>query len=182
MMQYGKKIIGILLFLGLLSGCVSIDPNGRGYSVAIPMEIVSSTIAEQFPVQEKHSMGVIKVSDPVMLGQYGKDKLGLGTSFTFSNFIIPKGIGGKLKLSSGVRLDPTTQNLYLANPMVEELAFMDFSLAQYLTKDMKNSIGLIIAEVVTKMPIYNLKKLGVGSKFINGVDIRNGQLYVTFGL
>lgn len=183
MIKYGrKKIPGILLLVCLISGCVSVDPHGRGYSVAIPMEVVSSTLAEQFPVQEKRSMGVIKVSDPVVLGQYGQDKLGLGTSFTFTNWIIPKGIGGKLKLASGVRFDTTTQNLYLASPMVEELVFMDFSLAQYLTKDMKNTIGLIIAEIVGKVPIYNLKKLGRGAAFINGIAIRNGQLYVTFGL
>ena len=182
MTKYGKKVIGILLFIGLFSGCVSVDPSGRGYSVAIPMELVSSTLAEQFPIQEKHSMGVVKVSDPVVLGQSGQDKLGLGTTFTFTNWLVPKGIGGKLKLASGVRFDPTTQNLYLASPMVEELMFMDFSLAQYLTKDMKNSIGFVIAEIVGKVPIYNLKKLGRGAEFINGIDIRNGQLYVTFGL
>jgi len=181
-MKHGNKRVLVLLLIGLLCGCVSVDPNGRGYSVAIPMEVVSSTLAEQFPIQEKRSMGVVRVSDPVVLGQYGQDKLGIGTSFTFSNWMIPKGIGGKLKLASGVRFDPATQNLYLASPMVEELAFMDFSLAKSLTKDMKNAIGLIIAEVVAKVPIYNLKKLGAGSEFINGIDIRNGQLYLTFGL
>ncbi len=182
MTKRGKQIIIILLLLGLFSGCVSIDPGGRGYSVAIPMEVVSSTLIKQFPIQEKRSLGVVKVSDPVVLGQYGQDKLGLGTSFTFTNWIIPKGIGGKLKLASGVRFDPATQNLYLANPMVEELVFLDFSLAQYLTKDMKNTIALIIAEIVGKVPIYNLKKLGSGAAFINGIDIRDGQLYVIFGL
>ena len=177
-----KQTILTLGVVGLVAGCIGVDPDGRGYSFAVPMGMINSTLAEQFPVQEKRSLGTVEISDPNVLGQQGKDKLSIGTSFKFTNFLIPSGIGGNLKLASGVRFDPKTQNLYLANPMVEELKFQDFSLAKYLTNDMRNSLGLIIAETIAKKPIYNIQKAGVGSGFVKGIDIRNGQVFVTFGL
>jgi hypothetical protein len=179
------KKLSVLLTIVLtisLTSCVSVDPDGRGYSVAIPMGMINSTLASQFPVEEKQQLGTITISDPNVLGQQGSDKLGIGTSFKFSNFLIPNGIGGNLKLASGVRFDPQTQNLYLANPMVEELKFHDFSLAKYLTNDMRQSIGVIIAETIAKKPIYNIKKAGIGSGFVKGIDIRNGQVFITFGI
>jgi hypothetical protein len=179
-----KKISLLLTVVAVTSftSCVSVDPDGRGYSVAIPMGMINSTLANQFPVQEKRQLGTVTISDPNVLGKEGSNKLGIGTSFKFSNFLIPDGIGGSLKLASGVRFDPKTQNLYLANPMVEELKFHDFSLAKYLTNDMKQSLGIIIAETISKKPIYNIKKAGIGSGFVRGIDIRNGQVFVTFGL
>ena len=179
-----KKISAFITVVAVASftSCVSVDPDGRGYSVAIPMGMINSTLANQFPVQEKRQLGTVTISDPNVLGQQGTNKLGIGTSFKFSNFLVPAGIGGNLKLASGVRFDPKTQNLYLANPMVEELRFHDFSLAKYLTNDMRQSLGIIIAETIAKKPIYNINKAGVGSGFVKGIDVRNGQVYVTFGL
>jgi hypothetical protein len=179
-----KKILTLVTVVALTSftSCVSVDPDGRGYSVAIPMGMINSTLANQFPVQEKRSLGTVTISDPNVLGQQGTNKLGIGTSFKFTNFLIPDGIAGNLKLASGVRFDPKTQNLYLANPMVEELKFHNFSLAKYLTNEMRESLGVIIAETISKKPIYNIKKAGIGSGFVRGIDIRNGQVFVTFGL
>lgn len=179
-----KKVLAVIVIaiIGCFTACVGVDPEGRGYSVAVPMSMINSTLAEQFPVEEKRTLGTVTVSDPNVLGQEGSDKLGIGTSFKFSNFLIPAGIGGNLQLSSGVRFDPKTQNLYLANPMVKELTFRDFALSKYLTDDIKRSLGLIIAETVAKKPIYNIKKAGIASGFVKGIDIRNGQLFLTFGL
>ena len=172
----------VVVVMVAFTSCVSVDPDGRGYSVAIPMGMINTKLANQFPVQEKRQLGTVTISDPSILGQHGSNKLGIGTSFKFTNFLIPNGIGGTLKLASGVRFDPKTQNLYLADPMVEELKFHDFSLAKYLTNDMRQSLGVIIAETIAKKPIYNIQKAGIGSSFVRGIDIRDGQVYVTFGL
>ena len=176
-------LITLGLSIGVFTACVGVDPQGRGYSVAIPMGMINSTLANQFPVQEKRTLGTIKIADPTILGQQGSNKLNIGTAFNFTNMLIPKGIGGNLKLASGVRFDPKTQNLYLANPMVEELKFQDFSLAKYLTDSMRQSLGMIIAETIAKKPIYNIKKAGmVGSSLVKGIDVRDGQIFLTFGL
>ncbi len=179
-----KKIVAgvVIVVVVFFTACVGVDPAGRGYSVAIPMGMINSTLANQFPVEEKRQFGTVSISDPNVLGKQGSDKLGVGTSFKFSNFLIPDGIGGSLQLASGVRFDPKTQNVYLENPMVEELKFHDFSLAKYLTSDMRQTLGLIIAETVAKKPIYNIKKAGIGSGFVKGLDVRDGQVFVTFGL
>ncbi len=176
-------LIGLGLSIGFFTACVGVDPQGRGYSVAVPMGIINTTLAKQFPVQEKRTLGTVEISDPTVLGKQGSNKLNLGTSFSFTNMLIPNGIKGSLKLASGVRFDPKTQNLYLANPMVEELKFQDFSLAKYLTKDMRNTLGLIISETIAKKPIYNIQKAGlVGSSLVRGIDVRDGQVFLTFGL
>jgi len=179
-----KKILLLVMGLsvGVFTACVGVDPQGRGYSVAVPMSMVNNTLAEQFPVKESRSFGTVEMKDATILGQQGNDKLSIGTGFNVSGMLLPNNLGGSLKLSSGVRFDPKTKNLYLANPMVEELKFQNFSLAKYLTNDMRNALGLLIAETISKKPIYNISKAGMGSSFVRGIDIRNGQIFLTFGL
>lgn len=179
-----KKVL--LMMLGLIIGsftaCVGMDPQGRGYSVAVPMAMINSTLADQFPVKESRNFGTVEMKDPNILGQQGSDKLSVGTAFNVSSMLMPNGVGGSLKLSSGVRFDPTTQNLYLKDPMVEDLQFQNFSLAKYLTTDMRNALGLLIAETISKKPIYNISKAGMGTAFVKGIDVRDGQIFLTFGL
>jgi len=176
-------LISMGLLIGCFTACVGVDPQGRGYSVAVPMGMINSTLAQQFPVKESRTLGTVEISDPSILGKQGSDKLNIGTSFNFTSMLIPNSIRGSLKLASGVRFDPKTQNLYLANPMVEELKFQDFSLSNYLTPSMKNSLGMIISETIVKKPIYNIQKAGmVGSSLVRGIDVRDGQVYLTFGL
>lgn len=179
-----KKVLAVIaiIIVGCFTACVGVDPDGRGYTIAVPMGMINSTLAEQFPVEEKRSLGTVSISDPNVLGQAGSDKLGIGTAFKFTSFLIPAGIGGNLQLASGVRFDPSTKNLYLDSPMVQELTFQNFSLSKYLTEDMKQSLGLIIAETIAKKPIYNIEKAGVGSSFVKGIDVRDGQVFLTFGL
>jgi len=63
------------------------------------------------------------------------------------------------------------------------LKFQDFSLAKYLTSDMKHTLGMIISETIAKKPIYNIQSAGVlGSSLVRGIDVRDGQVYLTFGL
>jgi len=181
-----KKILIIGLFVGMFYGCVSVDPQGRGYSVAVPMSIINSTLAEKFPASEKVSYGMVSgtlaIEKPNVLGKAGSDKLGVGTSFKFTNMFVPKGIKGTIDLASGIRYDANTKNLYLANPMVNEIKFQDFSLAKYLTADMRNAIGMVIAKSIAKKPVYNIQKAGVGAMLVKGIDVRNGQIFLTFGL
>ena len=183
-----KKIIKKLLlvtlglFIGSFTACVGVDPQGRGYSIAVPMGMINSTLGEQFPLKESRSFGTVEMLNPNVLGQSGSDKLSVGTSFNITSMLMPNGIGGNLTLSSGVRFDPASKNLYLSNPMVQELKFQDFSLAKYLTIDMRNALGLLIAETIAKKPIYNISKAGMGSGFVRGIDVRDGQIHLTFGL
>ena len=175
-------LVTLGLILGTFTACVGVDPQGRGYSFAVPMGMINSTLAGQFPLKESRSFGTVEMLDPNILGQTGTDKLSIGTGFNVTNMFMPNGIGGKLTLSSGVRFDPKTKNLYLANPMVEDLKFQDFSLAKYLTTDMRNALGLLIAETISKKPIYNISKAGMGTGFVRGIDVRDGRLFLTFGL
>ncbi|CAA6799699.1 MAG: Unknown protein [uncultured Sulfurovum sp.] len=177
-----SQLIIMGLIMSLFVGCVGVDPAGRGYSIAVPMGMINSTLANQFPIKESRSFGTVEMLNPNVLGQEGQDKLSVGTSFNITSMLMPNGIGGNLKLSSGVRFDPVSKNLYLANPMVEDLKFQDFSLAKYLTNDMRNALGLLIAETISKKPIYNISKAGMGTGFVKGIDVRNGQIFLTFGL
>jgi hypothetical protein len=181
-----KKILAIGVLIGALSGCVTVDPQGRGYSFAVPMNIINSTLAEKFPVDQKLTYGIISgnlnISDPNILGKKGEDKLGIGTAFKFTNFLIPNGISGKINLASGVRYDATTKNLYLKNPMVNTINFQNESLMKKLPDGIQNAIGLLIAETVAKKPIYNLRQSSSVSGLVKAIDVRDGQIFLTFGL
>ena len=181
-----KKVVIFVAFLGFFSGCVGVDPKGRGYSVAIPMNMVNSTLSEKFPVDRKLKYGIVSgtlnISEPNILGQEGKDKLGVGTSFKFSNFLMPNGISGSINLASGVSYDAKSQNLFLKNPMVTAIKFQNQSLMKNLPNGIQNVIGTIIAETIAKKPIYNLQKTSSMSGLVKGIDVRNGQIFITFGL
>jgi hypothetical protein len=67
--------------------------------------------------------------------------------------------------------------------MVSKIEFQNQSLLKSLPEGIQNVIGTIIAETIAKKPIYNLKKsTGVATGFVRGIDVRNGQIFVTFGL
>jgi len=181
-----KKVIVAGLMAGVFSACVGVDPAGRGYTVNVPIGMVNSTLAEKFPVNEKVSYGMVSgtlnISKPNVLGKAGSDKLGVGTSFKFTNMFIPKGVSGTIDLASGLRYDANSKNLYLANPMVNEIKFQDFSLSKYMTKGMQNAIGMVVAKTIAKKPVYNLQKAGIGASFVKGIDINNGQIKLILGL
>ena len=181
-----KKLIIYTLFLSFFSGCVAVDPEGRGYSVAIPMSIVNTTLNQNFPVERDVKYGVVSgklnISNPTILGQSGKDKLAVGSAFKFTNMLIPNGISGEISLDSGVKYDPVTRNLYLKDPMVKEIKFQDNSLISKLPDGIKKAIGDVIAQTIAKKPIYNLKQTNIISGFVKGIDVRNGQIYLTFGI
>ena len=182
-----KKVLVIGLFLGILSGCVSVDPQGRGYSIAIPINVINSTLAKNFPVNEKLEYGIVSgnlnISNPNILGKSGSNKLGVGTEFKFTNFFIPNGITGSINLASGIRYDANNRNLYLKNPMVNSIKFQNQSLISKLPNGIQNAIGILIAETIAKKPVYNLQKsTGIATSFVRGIDIRNGQVFLTFGL
>ncbi len=108
------------------------------------------------------------------------DKLQLIWEFNFSNFLIPNGIKGAVSLSSGVRFDSRDSGLYLTSPMIDELKFQNFSLSQYITPQMRNMIGDLIAQQLMQKPIYRMNNMG--ASFVRGVAVRNGNLVVTVGL
>jgi hypothetical protein len=182
-----KKILMVAVFLGLFSGCVGVDPQGRGYSVAIPLNVINSTLAQNFPVNERLKYGIVSgnlnISDPNILGKSGSDKLGVGTKFKFTNMFIPNGISGSINLVSGIRYDANSRNLYLKNPMVNSIKFQNQSLMSKLPDGIQTAIGRVISQTIAQKPIYNLEKsTGVATSFVRGIDVRDGQVFVTFGL
>jgi len=179
MMSY-KKIFLVGLFVLGLNSCVGINPNG-GYDITVPLSMVNTTVQGNFPQNKKTSYGTLLINKPNILSAKGGDKLGVGTSFKFSNMLMPKGITGSISLSSGVRYDPATKGVYLNSPMVDDIKFAKFALSKYLTPSMRNSIGEVISQTLMKKPIYNLGNQ-VGASFVKGISVKNGSLIVNLGL
>jgi len=178
-MNYKKNILVLMLVLGL-PGCVGVSPNAMGYDVTVPLDMINTTVAQNFPQSNQTSYGTLLIHKPTILGKQGSDKLAVGTSFVFSNMFIPNGIQGSVNLSSGIRYNPENKGLYLASPMIDELQFKNFSLSSYLTPQMRNAIGNIIAKEIMKKPIYHMNN--IGASFVKGIGVRNGNLVLRLGL
>jgi len=178
-MNYKKVCIGLCLVVGLNS-CVGVTPNGMGYNVAVPLSMINSTVKQSFPQEKQTNYGTLLIDKPNILAKAGTDKLGVGTSFTFSNTLIPNGLKGGVSFSSGVRYNPKDKGLYLTSPMVDELTFQNFSLSKYLTPQMRNIIGDVIAKQLISKPIYKMNNMG--ASFVKGVSVQNGELIVNLGL
>ena len=166
--------------LFILTACVNVAPGGQGYTIAIPMQTINSTVGSNFPQNQKTSYGTLTINKPNILGQQGGNKLGLGTSFSFANMFIPNGIKGAVSLSSGVRYNASDRGLYLANPMIDNIEVHNFALSKYLTPEIKNMIGQLIAKEVTRRPIYHINNMG--ASLVKGIGVENGNVVVTLGL
>ncbi len=177
-MLYKKLFLVVMVSLGF-GGCVGVAPGGQGYTVNVPISMINSTLGQNFPKSQNTDYGKLMIDKPNILGKAGSDKLGVGTSFTFSNMLIPKGIKGAVSLSSGVRYNASDRGLYLANPMIEELQFQNFSLSKYLTPQMKNIIGESIAQQLRSKPIY---RMNTGASFVRNVSVQDGNVVLTVGL
>jgi len=177
-MKYKNWLLLGLMTLGL-SGCVGVAPDGKGYTINVPMNMINSTIGQNFPQSQQTNYGTLMIEKPNVLGRAGSDKLGVWTSFTFSNMLMPQGIKGAVSLSSGVRYNSNDRGLYLANPMIDELKFQNFSLSQYLTPQIKNLIGDAIAQQLRAKPIY---RMNTGASFVRNVGVQDGNVVVTVGL
>ena len=178
-MNYKQYYISTCLVLGL-NGCVGVTPDGMGYNVRIPLSMINTTVGQSFPQNQKTNYGTLLIDKPNILGRAGTDKLGVGTSFTFSNMLIPNGIKGAVSFSSGVRYDARDRGLYLKSPMIDELTFQSFSLSKYLTPQMRNIIGDIIAQQLMKRPIYHINQKG--ASFVKGIGVADGNVVVRLGL
>jgi hypothetical protein len=178
-----KKLLFYIALISVISGCVASSPNGSGYTVSLPISVIGDTLSSNFPIDKKMQYGTLNISNASILSKANSgDKLSIGTNFKFSNFLLPNGIAGEVKLTSAVRYDAKTKNLYLDKPMLDELSLNNKALSSFLTKDMKKAISILIAQIVTQYPIYNLKDAGVVSGFVKDIDIKQGKLLVTFGL
>jgi len=178
-MQYKTYFMSAALLIGL-SGCVQPSLSGQGYDITVPLSTVSSGIAESFPQKNKMKYGTLVVEKPDLLAKKSKDTLGIGSAFSFSNMLIPNGIKGVAKLSSGLRFDPSDKNVYLDNLMVDELKFQDFALSNYLTPQIRTLIGKAIASQLKEKPLYQVNSLG--SSLVKDVSIKNGDLVLSVGL
>ncbi len=170
---YKALLINMILLFGL-NACVGMSPDGRGYTIAVPLSMINTTVLQNFPQRQKTQYGTLLIDKPNIFAKEGSDKLGVGTTFTFSNMIIPNGIKGSLNLSSGLRYNPNDRGLYLSSPMIDELTFQNFSLSRYLTPQIRNAIGDIIARQIIKKPIYHIDN--IGASFVRDIDVQNGNI------
>ena len=178
-MNYKTLFVGVVFVLGL-SGCVGIAPGGQGYNITVPMNVINSTVGQNFPQSQKTNYGTLMIDKPNILGQQGSNKLGVGTSFTFSNMFVPNGIKGAVSLSSGVRYNARDRGLYLASPMIDDIKFKNFTLSKYMTPQIRNLIGDIIAQRLTNKPIYHMNNMG--ASFVKDIRVENGNVVVNVGL
>jgi len=178
-MNYKTWFVGIVFILGL-SGCVGIAPGGQGYNITVPMNVINSTVGQNFPQSQKTNYGTLMIDKPNILGQQGSDKLGVGTSFTFSNMFVPNGIKGTVSLSSGVRYNARDRGLYLASPMIDDIKFQNFALSKYMTPQIRNLIGDIITQKLSNKPIYHMNNMG--ASFVKDIRVENGNVVVNVGL
>jgi len=178
-MKFKIACMGVMLVLGL-NGCVNVASAGQGYDITVPMNMINSTVGQNFPQKQQTNYGTVTIDKPNILGQQGGDKLGVGTSFIFSNMLIPNGIKGIVSLSSGVRYNVRDRGLYLASPMIDDIKFQNFSLSKYMTPQIRNIIGEMITRRLVTKPIYYMNTMG--ASLVKDIRVENGNVVVNVGL
>lgn len=181
MKKFKMVAAATVVSLGLI-GCAGINPATKTLDIKVPVSQLNDSMQKQFPQSQSMKYGKVTISEADILGQSGSNTLSVGTGFSFTPKIIPSTLKGAVKLSSGVRYNATDKSLYLANPTVEDIRIQNFSLANVMTSEIKQAIGLLISETIAKKPIYDLSSRGMATKFIKSVNVENGNVVVGMGL
>ena len=177
------KRFAMIFLLLFMTGCMGTGPQNSGYSITIPLAKINQTFASEFPTQINSPYGVLRMFEPQLITPRANNTMQTGARFGLNSPLIGREVAGKVSLSSGVFFDPQTKNVYLRNLMIEELALDSVTLSQFLTPQLRQTIGDILAEIAMKKPIYNLNNSGIiGVNLVRDISIVPEGLVVTFGL
>ena len=183
MIKQIKVALTLLALLIAMSGCFGVDPKTDNYSIIVPIATLDAKVQEKFPIKREIDFGTLELFHPSLVGSSkSREKLEVELSFKLSNFLFRSGINGTIALSSGISYDSKTKNLYLKNPMLENLTIQSASLEKIITPSIKKQIEDVVAQLVSRYPIYNLKESGVAANFIKDITIRESKLYLNLGL
>ena len=176
-----QKLIIMITLLGslLLTGCIeNISPEGL--TVRVPASTITSSLEQQFPIQQDFSYGNVELSNPKALLTRGSNRVVTGTSIGFSNALIPQQTGS-LYVSGMPFFDAQTGNIYLREPMIDKLEFNGYKLSSLIQGPLKSAIIPIINQIFRTTPIYTVDRSSLQGSFVKNVVVDNGELLVTFG-
>lgn len=147
--------IGSLLALGcaLLASCASVvGPR----DIELPLHKMQSGVEKRFPLNKRILQLVeLQLTNPRVEIAPGSERVGLSMDALVAPPFTGKSWRGKLALSGRLVIDAARNAVMLAEPRVD--SFVVDGVDQGRRQQFTNAANLLMAEVVTDMPLYHFR-------------------------
>jgi len=179
-----KGFIYIFLVVLFINGCGSKGgPSDSllSYSSDISTEEINSALEKVFPIEKKSTFGKVNLKKALLMPGKESDKVALSVSFSLSSFEIPEGIDGSMRLSAGLRYDSQTKKIFLKDITPNGVQFSNATLAEYVSKGARSALGVIAMKELSDVEVYQMKE-SFTARFIKRISVKEGKIYVLYGL
>jgi Protein of unknown function (DUF1439) len=183
-----KKLIVLLaVALAMALGGAYFYFSGREYVIKIPQQTLQDKLAAKLPLTKTYFLFFHLTFDHSRVSlTEGSNRIAVGMDvvldITGGNGSRP--IGGVVDLSGGVRYDSSSGELFLMEPVIENLALQ--GLPEKYKARATEIIGKALIEYCKTHPVYTLKKndarQATARLVLKKVTVENRALIVTLGM
>ena len=155
------------------------DSLNSGFSVVIGAERIQSELAKKFPTVLQEKGATIILDQPTVDFYPDENRLGLKVYATVDSPDLGQGEGW-VTVSGSLRLDKSSNQLYLQNVTIQRFDI------QGLSKDSYNTVRQYTEDELKRLtdgkPIYNLNKHEAVANRIKDIKVGEDKLQVVLGL
>lgn len=172
----------VVFALALFSSLLSQHSKALSYTQVVTENELQAQLSALMPIEKKHFLATIKLSNPTIQLLENMDKLALSATISVSALGHYQG-QGELDIVSGIRYDNGDASFYLVDPQIRRLSVAHLS--EHLQPKVKEITQLLLTSVFEKQPVYQLKdddiKHQLAKSILQTVEIKNQSLQITLG-
>ena len=177
-------VLYLTVLVFVLSGCGSSGGPDAGllsYTSKISTDEVNTELTQVTPIKRRSTFGSFAINRVSIQPAASGDRVALMSQFALTTFEIPEGVDGTLAMSSGLRYDPETKQIFLADIRPGVMRFSNASLANYVSKSTRKAINTIVAKTMRDIPIHQMGS-SFSAKFVKKVTVFKGNIVIVYGL
>ncbi len=166
----------------ILNSCVEKTGQGLGTNLTFSLSPsdINTFLKKNFPVEKEFDLGKLILNNAEVSSIESKDKIKLGLDVAYKPPLIPTTITGGVKVTGGIKYDPKKRALFLKDPMVQEIKFLNRSFS--LPEGIQGIIGGFVGEVFNNIPIYKFSGGNLATYLLKDVKVEDGKIKISFGL
>ncbi len=179
MRKHLSKGIFLLLLLSFIGGCIK--AGKEGITIALTPNQIDSFLKKQFPIKEELKLGTLYLKDPNVASIDEKGKINIGLAFDYKVSFFPA-INGNFLVAGGLKYNPEKMAIFLKEPQIKDFQLLGKKIPSLLSSETKNIISGVVSAVFETVPIYRFDKKSIYGRFVKDIKVKNGKIYITFGL
>jgi len=173
----------LIVSLFFLTGCGKGGPDAGllSYTSRISTDEINAELLKVTPIKRRSTFGSFSINRATIQPASAGDRVNLMVQFSLTTFEIPEGADGTLAVSSGLRYDPETKQIFLTDLRPGVMRFANASLSEYVSKSTRSAINAIVTKVFKDIPLHQMNS-SFKARFIKKVAVYKGDIVIVYGL